>query len=151
MKRFLFSVLFICLFFLNACTSSRSGEVYSRDQARSAQTVQLGVVEFVKNVQIEGTQSGVGMAAGGVAGGVAGSTIGHGRGSTLAAVGGALLGAVAGNVGEEAVTRRAGLEITVRLDSGAVIAVAQEADVPFHAGERVRVLTGVDGAVRIEK
>ncbi|MCU0599246.1 MAG: hypothetical protein MUE70_08335 [Desulfobacterales bacterium] len=151
MRTSLFIIFLILAVFLSSCASSRSGEVYSRDQARQAQTVQLGIVEFVKNVQIEGTQSGVGTVAGGVAGGVAGSTIGHGAGSTLASVGGAIVGAVAGNVGEEAVTRRDGLEITVRLNNGNVIAVVQEADVLFVAGDRVRVLTGADGTTRIEK
>lgn len=151
MRLFRFIIFFLLVALLSGCASSRSGEVYSRDQARQAQTVQLGIVEFVKNVQIEGTQSGVGTVAGGVAGGVAGSTIGHGAGSTLASVGGAIVGAVAGNVGEEAVTRRDGLEITVRLNNGNVIAVVQEADVLFVAGDRVRVLTGADGTTRIEK
>lgn len=151
MKIFRFITFLTLAALLGGCASSRSGEVYSRDQARQVQTLQLGTVEFVKSVQIEGTQSGVGTVAGGVAGGVAGSTIGHGAGSTLAAVGGAIVGAVAGNVGEEAVTRRDGLEITVRLDNSDVIAVVQEADVPFVVGERVRVLTGSDGTTRVEK
>ncbi len=100
MRISLFIIFMILAAFLSGCASSRSGEVYSRDQARQAQSLQLGTVEFVKNVQIEGTQSGVGTVAGGVAGGVAGSTIGHGAGSTLASVGGAIVGSLAGNVGE---------------------------------------------------
>jgi outer membrane lipoprotein SlyB len=151
MKIFHFITILLLAALLSGCASSRSGEVYSRDQARQVQTLQLGTVEFVKSVQIEGTKSGIGTAAGGVAGGVAGSTIGHGAGSTLAAVGGAIVGAVAGTAGEEAVTRRDGLEITVRLDGGGVVAVVQEADVSFVAGDRVRILTGSDGTTRVEK
>jgi len=151
MKMFHFITFLIIASLLTGCASSRSGEVYSRGQARRAQTVQLGTVEFVKPVQIEGAKSGIGTAAGGIAGGVAGSTIGGGRGSTLAALGGAIVGAVAGTAGEEALTRRDGLEITVRLDSGQVLAVVQEADVLFAAGDRVRVLTGTDGTTRVEK
>lgn len=136
---------------LSGCASSNSGEVYSRDQARRTQTVQLGTVQFVKNVQIEGTKSGVGAIGGGVAGGVLGSTVGAGKGSVLAAVGGAALGAVGGTVAEEKLTKKAGLEITVKLDSGSSIAVVQEADVMFSVGERVRVLTGSDGTTRVVK
>jgi outer membrane lipoprotein SlyB len=136
---------------LTGCASSRSGEVYSRDQARRTQTVQLGTVEFVKEVQIEGTKSGLGTVGGGIAGGVAGSTIGGGRGSTLSALGGAAVGAIAGTLAEEKLTKKKGLEITVKLDNGAVIAVVQEADVLFAPGDRVRVLTGTDGTTRIEK
>ncbi len=151
MKTFRFITFLIIAALLTGCASSRSGEVYSRDQARRAQTVQLGTVEFIKHVQIEGTKSGLGTAAGGIAGGVAGSTIGGGSGSTLAALGGAIVGAVAGTAGEEALTRRDGLEITVKLDSGKVLAVVQEADVLFAPGARVRVLTGTDGTTRVEK
>lgn len=150
MKSFRFVVLLPLLVLLAGCTSSQSGEVYSRDQARTLQTVQMGTVEFVKNVQIEGTKSGIGAVAGGVAGGVAGSTIGSGKGSTLAALGGAAIGAVGGAVAEEKLTKKAGLEITVKLDSGAMIAVVQEADVMFSVGERVRVLTS-GGTTRVVK
>ena len=131
------------------CASSNSGEVYSRDQARRTQIVQMGTVQFVKNIQIEGTKSGVGAVGGGVAGGVIGSTIGGGKGSILAAVGGAALGAVGGAVAEEKLTKKNGLEITVKLDSGSIIAVVQEADVMYSVGERVRVLTGSDGTTRV--
>lgn len=143
--------LFTVLAFITGCAGSQSGEVYTRDQARSAQTVQLGVVEFVKEVQVEGNQSGLGGVAGGVAGGVLGSTVGGGKGSTLAALGGAAIGAIAGNKVEEKKTQYMGLEITVKLDSGKVLAVVQEADVQFAVGDRVRVLTGRDGTTRVEK
>jgi outer membrane lipoprotein SlyB len=133
---------------LAGCASSNSADVYSRDQARSMQTVQMGMVQAVRSIQIEGTRSGIGAVAGGIAGGVAGSTIGSGKGSTLAALGGAALGAVGGTVAEEKLTKKAGLEITVKLDSGSMIAVVQEADVPFAVGDRVRVLTG-GGTTRV--
>jgi outer membrane lipoprotein SlyB len=133
------------------CASSQSGEVYSRNQARSAMTVKLGTVEFVKQVKVEGTQSGVGAVAGGIAGGVGGNMIGGGKGRTLATLGGAAAGALVGNVAEEKITKYDGLEITVRLDSGAVTAVVQEADVMFYVGDRVRVLTGSDGTTRVAR
>jgi outer membrane lipoprotein SlyB len=136
---------------LAGCASSNSGEVYSRDQVRRSQTVQLGTVQSVKNVKIEGTRSFVGPVAGGVAGGVAGSTIGSGSGSVLAALGGAAIGAVGGAVAEEKITKKDGLEITVKLDNGSTIAVVQEAHVMFSAGESVRILTGSDGSARVEK
>jgi outer membrane lipoprotein SlyB len=133
---------------ISGCASSNSADVYSRDQARQIQTVQMGTVQAVRSIQIEGTRSGIGTVAGGIAGGVAGSTIGSGKGSTLAALGGAALGAVGGTVAEEKLTKKAGLEITVKLDSGSVVAVVQEADVLFSVGERVRVLTG-GGVTRV--
>ncbi len=151
MKSFGPVVFLAVIAFLVGCASSNSGEVYSRDQARRTQTVQLGTVQFVKNIRIEGTKSGVGTVAGAVAGGVAGSTIGAGSGRTLAALGGAALGAVGGTVAEEQITKKTGLEITVKLDSGSSIAVVQGADVMFAVGERVRVLTGSDGTTRVTR
>jgi outer membrane lipoprotein SlyB len=145
-----FSELLVAGALIAGCASSNSSDVYSRDQVRRTQTVQLGTVQAIRSVRIEGTKSGVGTVAGAVAGGVAGSTIGAGSGRTLAALGGAALGAVGGTVAEEQITKKTGLEITVRLDSGSTIAVVQEADVMFSVGERVRVLTG-GGLTRVTK
>jgi outer membrane lipoprotein SlyB len=55
---------------------------------------------------------------------------------------------MAGSAIEEQVTKKDGLEITIKLDSGELIAVTQEADETFHPGERVRVLRG-SGATRV--
>ena len=145
-----FMSLIIC-FIAVSCASSRSGEVYSRDQARKTHTVQLGTVEFVNPVKIEGTKSPVGTLAGAAAGGALGSTIGSGSGKTVATVLGAIAGGVAGSAVEEQVTKKDGLEITVKLDNGEVISVVQEADIPFSVGERVRILKGPDGTTRVRK
>jgi outer membrane lipoprotein SlyB len=134
---------------ISGCASSLSGSAYSRSQARSAQEVQLGYVESVRDVQIEGTKSGIGTAAGAALGGVAAHSVGNGTVRTLATIGGVLLGGLAGAATEEGVTRQPGLEITVRLDSGRVLAVTQAADEPFYPGERVRIITAYDGTMRV--
>ena len=123
-----------------ACASSNSGSVYSRDEARKVQTVKTGVVESVRQVKLEGTKSPVGTIAGGAVGGIAGSSVGHGKGSAIAAVVGAVAGGLAGSAAEEAITRKDGVEITVKLDGGGLIAIVQEADEVFKAGEKVRIL-----------
>lgn len=156
MKNIKNSVIVFCLMamvsiFVAGCASSRSGEVYSRDEARQVQTVETGTVESVKQVLIEGTKTPVGTAAGGVAGGVLGSTVGSGSGRTLATVFGALAGAAAGTVAEEGITRKQGLEIVVRKDDGQTIVVVQEADVVINAGDRVRIITSSKGATRVSK
>ena len=133
---------------LTGCASSQSGSAYSRSQTRGEMHVRMGVVESVRQVKIEGTQSGVGTVAGGVVGGIAGSNVGHGKGSTVGSVLGAVLGGVAGHAIEETSTKKDGLEITIKLDSGQIIAVTQEADEQFRAGERVRVLSG-SGTTRV--
>ncbi len=133
---------------LTGCASSQSGSAYSRSQTRGEMHVRMGVVESVRQVKIEGTQSGVGTVAGGVVGGIAGSNVGRGKGSTVGSVLGAVLGGVAGHAIEETTTKKDGLEITIKLDSGQIIAVTQEADEQFHSGERVRVLSG-SGTTRV--
>ncbi len=151
MKKITIISILLATVLVAGCASSKSGEAYTRDQARQVLTVELGVVEFVKPVKVEGSKSGIGAAAGGIIGGVAGSTIGGGKGSTLAALGGAIGGALVGNVAEEKITNFDGLEITVKLDSGKVIATVQADDVLFVVGDRVRVLTGRDGTTRVGK
>lgn len=130
---------------LAGCASSNSGSAYTRDQARQEMVVRTGVVESVREVQLEGTKSGVGTAAGAVVGGVGGSTMGGGKGHIVGAVVGAVIGGIAGSAIEEGVTKKNALEITVRLDNGQLTAVVQESDELFHAGEKVRLLSGAGG------
>lgn len=127
------------------CASSKSSGAYTRDQTRQEMVVRTGVVESVREVQIEGTKSGVGTAAGAVAGGVGGSHVGGGKGQIVGAVVGAVVGGIAGSAIEEGVTRKTGLEITVRLDNGQMTAIVQEGDELFRAGDRVRLLSGAGG------
>lgn len=133
---------------LGGCPAGTGGKDYSRGQARNVQEVQMGVVESVRVVSIEGTKSPVGAGAGAVVGGVAGSSVGGGRGSVVGATVGAVLGGLGGAAAEEAVTRDQGIEITVKLDSGRLIAVTQAADEEFRVGDRVRVLSG-GGVTRV--
>ena len=127
---------------LSACAPGQGANSYSRSQARTEQSVRMGTVEGVRTVRLEGTRTPIGTIAGGVVGGGAGSTVGGGRGSTIAAVLGAVAGGLAGSAIEEGVTRKDGVEVTVRLDNGNIIAITQEADEQFKPGERVRVLSG---------
>ncbi|MEQ1766453.1 MAG: glycine zipper 2TM domain-containing protein [Methylotenera sp.] len=126
--------------FVAACASSNSGSVYSRDDARKVQTVRTGIVESVRQVKLEGTKTPIGTVAGGAVGGIAGSSVGGGRGSAIAAVIGAVAGGIAGSAIEEGVTRKDGLEITIKLDGGGLVAVVQEADEAFNIGEKVRLI-----------
>ena len=131
------------------CATSRSGNVYSRDQSRVVHEVYDATVLYVRPVQIEGTKSGLGTVAGGVLGAVVGHTIGGGSGKAVATVAGGIVGAVAGSVAEEGVTKRNGVEITVELDNGDTIAIVQEADEVFDVGDQVRVMMRPDGSARV--
>ena len=127
---------------ISGCASGTGGKDYSRAQTRVVHEVEMGRVESVRAVRIEGTKTPIGAGAGVIVGGVAGSSVGGGRGAAIGTTVGAVLGGLGGAAAEEAVTRKDGYEITVRLDSGRLIAVTQAADENFRPGDRVRVLTG---------
>jgi outer membrane lipoprotein SlyB len=116
--------------------------------------VQTGVVENIRGIVIEGNRSVASQIGGAVVGGVLGSTVGSGTGRRLATTAGAAAGTVAGQAAEERATRQQGVELTVRLTDGSVIAVAQAIDpamAPFQLGERVRVLRAADGTLRVSR
>jgi outer membrane lipoprotein SlyB len=133
---------------LAGCITHESANVYSKHEAGREQTVRMATVDSVRNVRLEGSQSGVGAGAGGAVGGIAGSQVGHGAGSSVAAVLGGVAGGVAGNVFENKATEKDALEITVKLDSGEMRAIVQEADQPFTPGQRVRLLSS-GGVTRV--
>jgi len=61
---------------------------------------------------------------------------------------GGVAGGVAGNVLENKATEKNALEITVKLDSGEMRAIVQEADLQFTPGQRVRLLSS-GGVTRV--
>lgn len=134
---------------LGACTSSMSSNTYSRSQAGKVQTVHEGEVVMVREVQIEGSKSGLGAVAGGFMGYAIGKNVGGGSGRDLARTAGTIGGAMAGAAAEEAATRQTGLEITVKLDNGEVISIVQGADVIFDEGDSVKVIRRPDGSARV--
>ncbi len=134
---------------LGACATGRSGEVYSRDQVRQVQTYKVGVIETLREVRIEGTQSQVGSTAGALVGGIAGSGTSQGKTGQVASVLGAVVGGMAGAAAEEAYTRENGLEIGIKLEDGNHISVVQaKSDESFKVGDRVRVLESA-GVTRV--
>lgn len=135
---------------LGGCTSNLTGDSYSRDEARTVQTVRLGTIESLRPVKIEGTKTPIGAGAGAIVGGVGGSAIGGGRGSVVAAVIGAVAGGLLGSATEEGLTRTQGVEITVREDDGSMRAYVQQVQENeiFRVGERVRIMS-VNGTSRV--
>ena len=123
---------------------SASALTYTPGQAQQAQQVMLGTVVAVQPIAIAASSTATmpGGALGALAGGYVGSRIGNGNGSKVAAV----LGAIAGGLGGEAATnaayRQAGYQVTVKLDSGQTIALAQAADAALRPGERVEYVSG---------
>jgi len=140
--------LFSVLLLLSACMpESRSGNVYSRDQARTSHSVYYGTILRVEEVVLEGTQTG----AGTIAGGVMGSAVGSGAGRTIATAGGAILGGMAGSAIEKGATTTTGVELEVELDSGELLLVVQEQDTLYRVGDRVRVIKDARGTTRVRQ
>ena len=136
---------------LGACASGLGGDTYSRGEARRAMSVQYAVVESVRAVRLEGTKTPVGAVAGAAVGGIAGSGVGGSRGSAIGTVVGVVAGGLAGAAIEEGVTRSQGVEVTVRLDNGQVLAVVQDDHgEAFRPGESVRVVRDA-GVTRVAR
>jgi len=151
MKKILLSTLLLLVMLsIIGCQPMLTGETYSRDDARQIQQLEFGIIEQIKMVQIEGTKSAIGAGSGAIIGGVAGSSIGGGRGVIIATVIGAIAGGMAGSAIEESVTKRQGMEITIRKESGQLISIVQELspNQSFSVGDRVRVLNN-NGEARV--
>ena len=148
----IFSVVAMVSLLLSGCTTeSRSGNIYSRDQARTSHSVYYGTILRVEDVTIEGSSSGMGTLAGGAVGGVLGSTVGGGTGRTLSTVGGAIAGGLTGSAIEKGATTSAGVELEVELDNGELLVVVQEKDTVYRVGDRVRILKDARGTTRVRQ
>jgi outer membrane lipoprotein SlyB len=151
MKRYCMELVIIgVLVTLSGCMSTLSGESYSRNEARKEQRVEFGRIEYIRPVVIEGTKTPIGAGTGAVVGGIAGSGVGGGKGQDVATVVGAVAGGLAGAAAEEQLTKKQGVELTVRLNNGSIIAVVQEVSSRdrFNVGDQVRVLT-LGGTTRV--
>ena len=132
---------------LAGCKFPSSGTVYDRSHVGRSMTVDTGDVISVRDVQVSGRTTIIGVGGGGLVGGAAASG-GSGVGGAVASAAGAVTGAVLGEAVEEVATRRRAQEITVKLTNGDTVAVVQEVgkDGTFTAGEHVQILQGGAGA-----
>jgi outer membrane lipoprotein SlyB len=144
-------VLVAAVAVLSACATS-SPDVISRQDAQVAAQVQDGTVISIRPVTVDGSQSGMGAAAGGIVGaavGTGGSTIQRekiGLG-VLAGVAGAL----AGNAIERMATKEEAFEIIVQLRNGDRRAIVQaKGNETLLAGDSVIIVTS-GGKVRVSR
>ena len=117
------------------------------DEVGQTATVERGSLVSLREMELEGGNSGIGAGAGAIAGGIGGSFLGGGnRASALGAIGGAVIGGIAGLAAEEAVTSGRGVELLIELDSGRTVAVVQGLDpnrpLDLRPGDRVLVIYG---------
>ncbi len=135
----LLSVIVAVVLSTGCSTTPQSSNTFTRSEAGRAQSVEWGTIEALRAVNIQNDQRGVATATGAVLGGIAGSTLGSGNRANAA---GATAGAVAGGAAGNAMAGRttAGVEFTVRLESGRTVAVVQPDSLnDYRVGDRVRV------------
>lgn len=135
-------------FFVQGCASS-GGKSYTKSEARKAQTVRQGRIVSLENAVIEQDSTLLGPAIGGAAGGALGSTVGTGAGRVFGIVGGAAVGALAGAGAEKFMRTENAYEMTIELENGETLSVVQAKDDDYAVGDRVRLLYGAGGKVRV--
>jgi len=152
MKKFTQGVLvLISVALLGACATS-SPDVISRQDAQVAAQVQDGTIISIRPVTVDGSQTGMGAAAGGVVGamvGSSGSSIKREQ-ATLGILAG-VAGAVAGNAIERMATKEEAFEIIVQLRNGERRAIVQaKGNETLMAGDPVIIVTS-GGKVRVSR
>jgi outer membrane lipoprotein SlyB len=135
---------------LAGCTTANP-DVIGRNDAQRLSTVSDAVVLTTRAVVVDGSQSGIGAAAGSVVGGIAGSSVGGRREAAVVGVLGAVVGGVIGNLTERATTREEAHEILVQLRNGDRRAIVQaKGSENFNPGDNV-ILVASGGKVRVMK
>jgi outer membrane lipoprotein SlyB len=134
---------------LAAC-STTNPDVIQAGEAQQMSQVLDATVLAVRPVAVDGSQSGVGAAAGGIAGAIAGSSVGGYRDAQVAGVLGAVVGAMLGNAIERSGTREDAVELLLQMRNGERRAIVQargsealapgEAVIVVSTGGRSRVM-----------
>jgi outer membrane lipoprotein SlyB len=136
---------------LGACATSSPDVVQRGDAQRMAQ-VQDGVVLSIRNVVVDGSQTGAGAAVGGVVGaigGYSGSSVP--REAQVLGVLAGVAGAAAGNAIERFSTKEDAVEILVQLKGGDRRAIVQaKGSEQLAAGDSVIIVT-TGGKVRVTR
>lgn len=139
------------LVLLGACASSNP-DVIARNEAQRLTQVQDGVVLSVRNVVVDGNQSGVGAAVGGVVGAIGGfGGSGVQREAQVLGVLAGVAGAAAGNAIERMSTREEAVEVLVQLKGGERRAIVQAKGGETLAPGDAVILITTGNKVRIAK
>ncbi|MBQ2177177.1 MAG: glycine zipper 2TM domain-containing protein [Alphaproteobacteria bacterium] len=146
-NKFLKTSVIAIAMMLAGCTSDYSGNRYDGSAVGEVQRTEKGQVISLRKVELKPEKSMAGTALGAVGGGLVGSAFGGGHAKLLTATAGAVAGGVAGN----AIATRAqdGIEYTVKLDSGAIVTIAQAPTPAISVGQRVHVIYSQKGRSRV--
>ncbi|MGE0152580.1 MAG: glycine zipper 2TM domain-containing protein [Reyranellaceae bacterium] len=128
---------------LSACEATNTGKTYSQRQLGNTSSVETGTIVSAREVNVEGSNTGIGTAVGAGAGAVAGSALGtKTRTNILGAIGGAVLGGIIGHGVEDMATRGKATEFVVQRADGSTFAVVQTNEDNLQPGERVLIVSG---------
>lgn len=142
MKKIIISGLISVMALTGCATQIPGANQYNSATAGVIQQVTFGTVLSVRNVQLDGKQSGVGGLAGAGIGGIAGNQIGGGSGKVVMTILGVVGGAIVGNAIEGRVAKSEGIELTIKTDTGQTVAVAQTVNPneAFKPKDRVKIV-----------
>ena len=142
------SILISISLLLCSCARNISPDTYAVGTVGQVNRAVKGVIINARQVNISGSQSGIGATSGAAAGGVAGSAIGGGtRANIIGAIGGAVVGGIIGSAIEEWSTQQTGMEYVVETENGALITLVQGKEPKLNAGDRVVVIYGTTSRV----
>ena len=123
-----------------ACTSvDYKPETVSQDQAGKIQTILLGTILDLSLVTIEGDRD-LGSAAGAIIVGDLASD--NDKAPVASGVIGALIGSAVGSEIGSKINEKNAIELTIELESGRIISIAQEVsdEFSFYEGQRVKII-----------
>lgn len=134
------------------CAPAVAPPLYTAYDAGRPMTVEYGIVDAVRPVQLHGQPTGTGAAVGATVGAIAGAAAGSDSysGSWWGSLAGALIGGLAGNAIETDAATKSGMELRVTMDDGRRLAFVQGAEESFQPGDQVEILTAPDGTARVQ-
>lgn len=153
MKKLVIVATLASSIFMTGCATQIPGaNQYNTATAGTMQQVMVGTVLSTRPITLKGSQMGIGGLAGAGIGGLIGSKVGSGKGSIVGTILGVVAGGVAGNAVESHMSKSDGVEITIKLDNGQTVAIAQAVDQTqiFHIKDRVQV-TGSGNNYKVSK
>lgn len=124
-------------------------------EAQTLQTIRVGEVVSVDEVQIVERPTGRGAQTGATVGSIAGYAASSHGDRWLGSLLGGAIGGAAGGAAEKASKKRPGLQLVVRLDNGEEVGVQvplakkKKNQQTFSPGDRVRLMTGADGTTQV--
>lgn len=155
MKKLLLSVALsaLALTAIPAMASDTSARSYGRQEALSAQNVQLGQVLTTRIVQIESSKNlNAGSAIGAAVGYGLASKVKSSSGRNAARIAAGTIGGVAGSSVQNRLSKRQGIEIIVSVEGRSgrqeLIAVVQDNDQVIRSGDLV-LITGRGNKMRV--